>query len=260
MPAAVAERLVGRDVDHLCAEIGAVARDLLWDSQLRWLGPDKGVMHMAIGAVINATWDLRARVEDRPLWQSLLALTPAEVVDLIDWTYLTDALDPGRARELLEERTTTRPQRLADVEESGLAAYTTGPGWLGYDDHKLARLCRRAVAEARVSLSPETLATLREGAPKGDVIAVARIAGIQGAMAVLVAIREIEQKGGTGQTIDLSLLEPIFSIMYSSMRKSTGSGIPRSVQGRTARHPRRDSAEHPPAWRTQSTKSCPELW
>jgi len=141
----VAGRLVGRDVDHLCTDIGAAVGELLWDSQLRWLGPDKGVIHMAIGAVVNALWDLRSRREGRPLWDSLLALSPAEVVDLVDWTYLRDALDPGRARELLEERTATRGERLAELERVGLPAYTTGAGWLGYDDEKLARLCRDAV-------------------------------------------------------------------------------------------------------------------
>ena len=91
----LADRLVGRDVDGLCEDPAAVNRELLWDSQLRWYGPDKGVMHMAIGAVMTAIWDLRARREQRPLWASLLALTPAEVVDMVDWTYIGDFLDPG---------------------------------------------------------------------------------------------------------------------------------------------------------------------
>ena len=160
--ASVADRLVGRDVDGLCDEVGSTAHDLLWDSQLRWLGPDKGVMHMAIGAVVNAVWDLRARREGRPLWEALMALSPAELVDLVDWTYLRDALAPGRARELLEERVGTRAGRLADLERDGLAAYTTGAGWLGYDDEKLARLCREAVAAGF------TLIKLKVGADLAD--------------------------------------------------------------------------------------------
>jgi len=143
--ASVGERLVGRQVDGLCEHVAGLAHELLWDSQLRWLGPDKGVIHMAIGAVINAVWDLRVRREGRPLWESLLALSPSEIVELVDWTYLSDVLDPGQARELLEERRPNRTDRLAAVESDGLAAYTTGPGWLGYTDDKLADLCRQAV-------------------------------------------------------------------------------------------------------------------
>ena len=142
---AVARRLVGRDVDALVEDPAAVNRELAWDSQLRWLGPDKGVMHMAIGAVMSAVWDLRARRESRPLWSALAALEPAEIVDLVDWTYIADFCDPGRAREILEERRPEREARIAGLQRDGLAAYTTSPGWLGYSDEKLVRLCREAV-------------------------------------------------------------------------------------------------------------------
>ena len=144
---AVARRLVGRSVDALVEDPGAVNRELTWDSQLRWLGPDKGVMHMAIGAVMSAVWDLRARREGRPLWSALAALEPAEIVALVDWTYIADFLDPGRAREILEERRPLRDARIAELQRDGLAAYATTPGWLGYSDEKLVRLCREAVAD-----------------------------------------------------------------------------------------------------------------
>ncbi|MXV89719.1 MAG: fuconate dehydratase [Acidimicrobiia bacterium] len=144
---AVAERLVGRDVDGLVEDPGVVNRELAWDSQLRWLGPDKGVMHMAIGAVMSAVWDLRARREGRPLWSTLAALEPAEIVDLVDWTYIADFLDPGRAREILEDRRPRRDARIDEFRRDGLAAYATTPGWLGYSDEKLVRLCREAVAD-----------------------------------------------------------------------------------------------------------------
>ena len=143
---AVAERLEGRDVDGLAEDPAAVHRELTGDSQLRWLGPDKGVMHMAIGAVVNAVWDLRARREGRPLWSTLARLEPRDVVGLVDWTYLSDFLDPGQAREILEERRPGRAARIEALSRGGLAAYTTSPGWLGYDDAKLARLCREAVS------------------------------------------------------------------------------------------------------------------
>lgn len=145
--AAVADRLVGRGLDGLLEAPSAINRELTWDSQLRWLGPDKGVMHMAVGAVMNAVWDLRCKREERPLWSTLAHLEPAEEVALVDWTYLSDFLDPARAREMLEERRGERDSRIADLHRHGLAAYTTSPGWLGYDDDKLERLCRQALAD-----------------------------------------------------------------------------------------------------------------
>lgn len=159
---AVAERLTGRDVDALVEDPGAVNRELTWDSQLRWLGPDKGVMHMAIGAVMTAVWDLRARREGRPLWSSLARLEPAEIVDLVDWTYIADLLDPGRAREILEERRPEREARIAGFAADGLAAYATTPGWLGYSDEKLVRLCREAVADGFTTIK------LKVGADTSD--------------------------------------------------------------------------------------------
>ena len=143
---AVAERLEGRDVDALAEDPAAVHRELTGDSQLRWLGPDKGVMHMAVGAVVNAVWDLRAKREGRPLWSTLARLEPREVVGLVDWTYLRDFLDPGQAREILEERNAGRCARIEALSRGGMAAYATSPGWLGYDDAELVRLCREAVS------------------------------------------------------------------------------------------------------------------
>lgn len=145
--AAVADRLVGRSLDELLEDPGAINRELTWDSQLRWLGPDKGVIHMAVGAVMNAVWDLRSKCERRPLWATLAHLEPAEVIALVDWTYLADFLDPAHAREMLQERRSERDSRVADLRRDGLAAYTTSPGWLGYDDNKLDRLCRQALAD-----------------------------------------------------------------------------------------------------------------
>jgi L-fuconate dehydratase len=144
---AAAERLAGRGVDALCEDPATVYRELTGDSQLRWLGPDKGVMQMAVGAVVNAVWDLRAKREGRPLWGALAALSPKEVVALADWTYLRDYLDPGRAREILEERLPQREARNATMSSHGIAAYATSPGWLGYDDDKLVRLCLAALAD-----------------------------------------------------------------------------------------------------------------
>ncbi|NIH80600.1 L-fuconate dehydratase [Amycolatopsis viridis] len=139
--------LLGRDVDALLADLGGVWRELVHDSQLRWLGPEKGIMHMAIGAAVTALWDLRAKREGKPLWQLLSSLSPEEIVDLVDFRYLTDALTRDEALDILRAAQPGRAEREARLLSEGYPAYTTTPGWLGYDDAKLARLCREAVAD-----------------------------------------------------------------------------------------------------------------
>ena len=142
---ALRERVVGRDVDALLADMGATWREFVHDSQLRWLGPEKGVMHMAIGAVVNALWDLKAKRAGLPLWELLGTMSPEELVALVDFRYLTDALTPDDALAILRAAEPERATRRDELLASGFPAYATTPGWLGYDDDKLARLCREAV-------------------------------------------------------------------------------------------------------------------
>jgi len=142
---ALADRLVDADVEQLLDTMGATWRDLVYDSQLRWLGPEKGVMHMAIGAVVNALWDLKAKRAGQPLWQLLASMTPEELVELVDFRYLTDALTRTDALAILRAAEPGRAAREAELRRAGYPAYTTTPGWLGYDDDKLARLSREAV-------------------------------------------------------------------------------------------------------------------
>jgi L-fuconate dehydratase len=143
----VAEQLRGQEVEPLLADMGGTWRRFVHDSQLRWLGPEKGVMHMAIGAVVNALWDLKAKRAGKPLWLLLSEMSPRELVDLVDFRYLTDALTPDQALEILEAAAPGREERRRTLEEHGYPAYTTTPGWLGYDDEKLVRLAREAVEE-----------------------------------------------------------------------------------------------------------------
>jgi L-fuconate dehydratase len=145
--AALAPWLVGRDVDDVLDNLGPFGRELTNDPQLRWLGPEKGVIHMACGALVNALWDLRAKREGLPLWQVLSRLSPEDIVDLVDFTYLTDALTREDALTLLRAGEATRTDREQLLVEQGYPAYTTTPGWLGYDDAKLTRLAREAVAD-----------------------------------------------------------------------------------------------------------------
>ncbi|MFG2964717.1 MULTISPECIES: L-fuconate dehydratase [unclassified Streptomyces] len=144
---ALRNHVLGRPVDEICDDPGSLFQDLIGDSQLRWLGPEKGVMHMAIGAVINAVWDLAARRAGKPLWQLLADAEPEWIVRQIDFRYLTDALTPEEALDLLRRGREGAGERRARLLERGFPAYTTSAGWLGYDDEKLTRLAAEAVAD-----------------------------------------------------------------------------------------------------------------
>jgi L-fuconate dehydratase len=154
--------VIGRDVAQTCAAMGPFARELTGDSQLRWLGPEKGVMHMAVSAVVNALWDLRAKREGKPLWKLLADLSPEELVDLVDFRYLSDALTPGEALAILRGAQAGRAEREAHLRAEGYPAYTTTPGWLGYDDEKLRRLARAAVADGFTQIKLKVGADLEQ--------------------------------------------------------------------------------------------------
>ncbi|MES2313479.1 MAG: L-fuconate dehydratase [Pseudomonadota bacterium] len=145
--AALAPMVIGQSVEAIIADLGSFARRLTGDSQLRWLGPEKGVMHMAIGAVINAAWDMAARHAGKPLWRFIADMTPEQIVSQIDFRYLTDALTPDQALEILRAAEPGKPERIERLLAEGYPAYTTSPGWLGYSDDKLQRLAREAVEE-----------------------------------------------------------------------------------------------------------------
>jgi L-fuconate dehydratase len=142
----VADDLVGESVEDLLADMGATYRRFVYDPHLRWLGPEKGVVHMAIGAVVNALWDLKAKRAGQPLWQLVSAMSPEQIVDLVDFRYLTDALTRDEALAILEQAVPGRAERAAALLDRGYPAYTTTPGWLGYSDEKMLRLSREAVA------------------------------------------------------------------------------------------------------------------
>ncbi len=166
----VADQLVGASVEELLADLGATYRRFVYDPQLRWLGPEKGVVHMAIGAVVNALWDLKAKRAGLPLWQLVCAMTPAEIVDLVDFRYLTDALTRAEALAILTAAAPGRAERTERLLATGYPAYATTPGWLGYDDEKMVRLARQAVAEGF------TLIKLKVGGDIGDDIRRLRLA------------------------------------------------------------------------------------
>ena len=139
--------IVGKTLESFTSNMGAFWRMITGDSQLRWIGPEKGVIHLATAAIVNAVWDLYAKVEGKPLWQLLSDMTPAHLVSCIDFRYITDALTPAEALSILERNKPTQAAREAQMREIGFPAYTTSAGWLGYSDDKLRRLCRAAIAE-----------------------------------------------------------------------------------------------------------------
>ncbi|MGH3265294.1 MAG: enolase C-terminal domain-like protein [Trebonia sp.] len=145
--AALRGYVVGRYVGDIVGNLGGFSAAMVDDSQLRWLGPEKGVMHMAIGAVVNAAWDLAAKVAGKPVWRLLADMKPEQIVELVDFRYLRDALTPEEALDILRSARAGRDERIAELERDGHPAYTTTPGWLGYSDEKLIALSRQAVAD-----------------------------------------------------------------------------------------------------------------
>ncbi|MSU35089.1 MAG: L-fuconate dehydratase [Pedosphaera sp.] len=143
---ALEPRVVGRTLEEFAAAPGEFWRHLTSDSQLRWIGPEKGVIHLATAAVVNALWDLYAKAVGKPLWQLLVDFSPTDLVACVDFRYLTDALTPQEALALLERQAPGKRDRIARITADGYPAYTTSAGWLGYDDNRLRRLCREVVA------------------------------------------------------------------------------------------------------------------
>ena len=135
----------GLDMDWVAADMGRFWRFITSDSQLRWIGPDKGAIHLATGAVVNAVWDLWAKMQGKPVWQLVADMPPEELVRCIDFRYITDCITPEWALEFLTAQAKTKEDRRKVLLAEGYPCYTTSAGWLGYDDEKLRRLCREAV-------------------------------------------------------------------------------------------------------------------
>ena len=144
---AFAPLVIGRDLDEIVEDHAAFWRSLAGDSQLRWLGPEKGVIHISMAAIVNAVWDLQAKRAGLPVWKLLADMTPRQIVRCIDFQYISDALTPEQAIEILERQQATKAAREAILLRDGYPAYTTSAGWMGYSDDKVQRLCREALAD-----------------------------------------------------------------------------------------------------------------
>lgn len=143
---ALAPLVVGQTLESIAADMGGFWRRITGDSQLRWIGPEKGAIHLATAAIVNAVWDLYAKHESKPLWKLLADMTPEQLVACIDFRYITDALTPAEALALLQRNAPGKESREAEMRRIGFPAYTTSAGWLGYSDEKLRQLCRDAIA------------------------------------------------------------------------------------------------------------------
>src|SRR6185436_4324935 len=144
---ALAPHVVGATVEELVADLGGLWRRLVTDSQLRWLGPEKGVIHLATAAIVNAVWDLYAKLEGKPLWKLLADLSPEQIVACVDFRYIDDALTPDEALTLLRRNASTRRDREQLVLAEGFPAYTTSAGWLRYPEASLPALARAAIED-----------------------------------------------------------------------------------------------------------------
>ena len=141
------QAVVGQRLEEITSDFAGFWRRLACDSQLRWLGPEKGVIHLALAAIVNAVWDLYAKLQRQPLWKLLADMTPRQLVSCIDFRYISDALSVDEAIDLLERRASTKRDREAELLRCGYPAYTTSVGWMGYGDEAILSLCRQAIAD-----------------------------------------------------------------------------------------------------------------
>ncbi|MEH1101366.1 enolase C-terminal domain-like protein [Micromonospora sp. CPCC 205561] len=166
---ALAHHVTGRSVEEIFADPVAFWRSLSADVQLRWLGPEKGVIHMATGALVNAVWDLRAKLAGKPMWQLLAELPTEELVASIDFHHITDAITPDEAAAILDKGLVGLDERRAELERDGFPSYTTSVGWLGYPDDKVRALTRQAYADGWRAMK------MKVGGPPADDLRRARI-------------------------------------------------------------------------------------
>lgn len=143
----LAHLVVGHTLESFTQNMGEFWHHIVSSSQLRWLGPQKGAIHMATAAIVNAVWDLYAKVEGKPLWKLLADMSPEDIVRCIDFQYITDALTPQEALSILKEKFPSRSDRISKIQQDGYPAYTSAAGWLGYSDDKLRDICRNALAQ-----------------------------------------------------------------------------------------------------------------
>ena len=162
--------VVGRTLEAITADMRAFWKTIAGESQLRWIGPEKGVIHLATAAIVNAVWDLYAKTEGKPLWKLLVDMTPEQLVGCTDFRYLTDVLTPDEALEILRRNAPTKAEREAKMRRDGYSAYTTSAGWLGYSDEQLRQLCRKGLAQGWTHFKLKVGANLADDIRRATII------------------------------------------------------------------------------------------
>ncbi|MGN6339646.1 MAG: L-fuconate dehydratase [Ginsengibacter sp.] len=162
--------LIGKSLNEITADMAGFWRMITGDSQLRWLGPEKGIIHMATGALVNAVWDLYAKAEGKPLWKLIADMTPEQIVGCIDFTYVTDAITPEEALAMLQKLSGSRQERTDNLLKNGYPAYTTSAGWMGYSEEKIRRLSRQAKQEGWKYLKMKVGGNINEDVRRASVI------------------------------------------------------------------------------------------
>ena len=162
--------VIGQSLEEIRDDMRSFWRRMTRDSQLRWVGPEKGTVHMASAAIVNATWDLLAKLEEKPLWKLLADLSAEELVSCIDFTYISDMITPEQAVELLRKREPGREAREEEMKKRGFPAYTTSTGWLGYGDEKIRELCRQAIGEGWSHVKIKVGAELEDDMRRSSII------------------------------------------------------------------------------------------
>jgi L-fuconate dehydratase len=162
--------LIGKSLNEITADMAGFWRMITGDSQLRWLGPEKGIIHMTTGAIVNAVWDLYAKAEGKPLWKLIADMTPEQIVGCIDFTYVTDAITPEEALAMLQKLYASRQERIDYLLKSGYPAYTTSAGWMGYSEEKIRRLSRQAKQEGWKYLKMKVGGNVNEDVRRASII------------------------------------------------------------------------------------------
>lgn len=167
---ALSQLIIGKTLESFIRDMSGFWRMITSDSQLRWLGPEKGVIHLATAALVNAVWDLYAKVEQKPLWQLLADMTPEELISCIDFTYISDVISPEEGLKLLREKSQTKKERIAYLMNHGYPAYTTSAGWLGYPDEKIRLLCKEAISNGFKHIKIKVGADLEDDLRRSSII------------------------------------------------------------------------------------------
>src|SRR6185312_5226466 len=162
--------LIGKSIKDIAADMAGFWRMITGDTQLRWLGPEKGIIHMATGALVNAVWDLYAKTVGKAVWKLVADMTPEQIVGCIDFTYITDAITPEEALTMLEKKAGSKQERIDYLLKNGYPAYTTSAGWMGYSEEKIRRLSRQAKNEGWKYLKMKVGGDVNEDVRRASII------------------------------------------------------------------------------------------